>query len=73
MMEIQTKQIKDEINKSFGIEPRLLKNEIFQSGRSVKMHEIDYEAAEEESIKNGICPDCAEKINSKDCCCYSGD
>ena len=37
------------------------------------MWEIDYEAAEQESIKNGICPDCAEKINSKDCCCYSGD
>jgi len=35
--------------------------------------DFDLEAAERESIRRGICPDCAEKINSKECCCYGGD
>ena len=33
----------------------------------------DYDNAEKWAIANGDCPDCGEKINSKDCCCYTGE
>ena len=26
-----------------------------------------------DSLKRNECPDCGEKINSKQCCCYGGE
>lgn len=35
--------------------------------------ENDIDVENNKIIKMGICPDCGEKINSKKCCCYSGE
>lgn len=31
-----------------------------------------YDNAEKRAIENGDCPDCGEKINDPNCCCYGG-
>lgn len=35
------------------------------------MWEFDIDAAYNDSVKKGVCPDCGEKINTNKCCASS--